>query len=181
MYNINPNQLSLFPTEQEITHMSPAPNFGALLDAAPSEVERPPSAPQGQYLTVVQGLPRIDKSSKKQTEFSEFTLKVLQAGPDVNPDELEEFLTSKDGTVRPLTDVTFKATFYHTAGSIWRLDEFHEHCGIDLGIEATRRQRSEECMNSQVVAYIKHEPSNDGITVFAKIGRTASAEHFGEE
>lgn len=161
--------------------MSPAPNFGALLDAAPSAVERPPAAPQGQYLTVVQGLPRIDKSSRKQTEFSEFTLRVIQAGPDVDVNELEEFLTNQDGTKKSLTDVTFKATYYHTPGSIWRLDEFHEHCGIDLEIEATRRQRSEECMNSQVVAFIKHEPSNDGTSVFAKLGKTASAEHFGEE
>lgn len=161
--------------------MSPAPNFGALLDKAPSEVERPPAAPEGQYLWVVQGLPRYDKSSKKQTEFAEFTLKCLQAGPDVDADALEEFLTNKDGTKNQLTDFTTKATFYLTDKSIWRLDEFHTHCGIDLEVEASRRDRNDECMNCQVVGYIKHEPSNDGTSVFAKLGKTANAEHFGEE
>lgn len=153
--------------------MSPAPNFGALLDKAPTEVVRPKSLPEGQYLWVVQGLPRYDKSSKKQTEFTEFTLKCLQAGPDVDQDDLTE--------AGGIEDKTMKITFYHTENGIYRLDEFHEHCGIDLSIEASRRDRNDECMNSQVVGFIKHEPSNDGTTTFAKIGKTANAEHFGEE
>lgn len=151
--------------------MSPAPNFGALLDRAPSEVERPKPMPEGQYLWVVSGLPRYDKSSKKQTEFVEFTLKAVQAGTDVDQDELAE--------MGGIADKTTKATFYLTEGSLWRLKEFLEHCGIEEG--DSLRAMIEETMNCQVVGFIKHEASNDGESVFARLGKTANAEHFGEE
>ena len=151
--------------------MAKAPNFGSLLDRAPSEVEKPKPLPEGQYLWVVQGLPRYDKSSKKQTEFVEFTLKALQAGPDVDQDEL--------ATMGGIADKTTRATFYLTEGSLWRLKEFLEHCGIGEG--DSLREMIEEAQNCQVVGFIRHEASNDGESVFARLGKTASADDFGEE
>ena len=53
------------------------PDFGALLDTPASDVERPKPLPQGSYTAVTVGLPRPDKSAKKQTEFLEWTLKIL--------------------------------------------------------------------------------------------------------
>lgn len=148
-----------------------APNFGALLDKAPSEVERPKPLPEGQYLWVIQGLPEFGKSSKKQTEFAAFTLKCLQAGPDVDPDQLAE--------MGGIADKTTKATFYITEGSLYRLKDFLEYCGIEKG--PSLRAMIEEAQNCQVVGYIRHEPSNDGESVFARCDKFASAEHFGEE
>jgi hypothetical protein len=150
-----------------------SPNFGALLDKAPSEVERPKPLPEGQYLWIIQGLPRYDKSSKKQTEFVEFTLKAQQAAPDVDQDEL--------AAMGGIADKTTKATYYITEGSLWRLKEFLEHCGIDLDTHDSLRAAIEETVNCLVVGFIKHEASNDGESVFARLGKTANAEAFGQE
>jgi hypothetical protein len=166
-----PRQLSLFPSK-EIKHMA-SPNFGALLDKAPSEVERPKPLPEGQYLWTIQGLPRYDKSSKKQTEFVEFTLKAQQAGPDVDQDEL--------AAMGGIADKTTKATYYITEGSLWRLKEFLDHCGIDVDACASLREAIDETPNCQVVGFIKHEASNDGESVFARLGKTANADAFGQE
>jgi len=151
--------------------MAKAPNFGALLDTAPSEVERPKPMPEGSYLWVVQGLPEFGKSSKKQTEFVAFTLKCLQAGPDVDLDELEE--------MGGIADKTTKATFYITETALYRLKEFLEHCGVEEG--TSLRAMIEETMNCQVGGYIRHEASNDGESIFARLGKTFKAEEFGEE
>ncbi len=151
--------------------MANSPNFGALLDKAPSEVERPKPMPEGQYLWVIKGLPRYDKSSKKQTEFVEFTLAAQQTGPDVDQDEL--------AAMGGIADKTTKATFYLTEGSLWRLKEFLEHCGIEEA--GSLREMIDETPNCSVVGYIKHEASNDGESVFARLGKTASADAFGQE
>lgn len=154
------------------------PNFGSLLDKAPSEIERPKPGPEGSYLWVVQGLPRMDKSSKKQTEFVEFTIKCVAAGDDVDPDALDLFLTMPDGTKKPLGDFVQKATFYLTESSLWRLKDFLKHCGIDLDETESLRQAIEETPNCQVVGYVKHESSQDGESVFARVDKFASAEDF---
>jgi hypothetical protein len=144
------------------------PNFSSLLDAAPTEIDRPKPVPQGSYLCVVKGLPRYDKSAKKGTEFTEFTLQPVQAFDDVDMEALKE--------MGGLEDKTFKATFYHTEGSIYRLDEFHEHCGIDLDPKVSRRERSESANGCQVGAYIKHVASQDGSAIYANIGKTFKVE-----
>lgn len=147
------------------------PNFGALLDTAPSEIERPKPMPEGSYLWVVSGMPEFGKSSKKQTEFVSFLLKCLQAGPDVDPTELEE--------MGGIADKTTKAVFYITEGSLYRLKDFLEHCGIEEG--PSLRAMIEETMNCQVGGYIRHEASNDGESIFARLGKTFVADDFGQE
>lgn len=156
------------------------PNFGTLLDKAPSDVERPKPGPEGSYLWVVQGLPRQDKSSKKQTEFVEFTLKCVAAGDDVDAEALEAFLTAGDGTKKPLTDWTTKAVYYLTENSLWRLKDFLEHCGISLDEAESLRQAIEETPNCQVVGYMRHEASADGESIFSRLGKTAHADDFNQ-
>lgn len=155
-----------------------SPNFTSLLDQAPTEVVRPKAAPVGSYLWIVKGLPRIDKSSKKQTEFTEFTLQCVAAGNDVDKDDLETWLTAADGSKKTISDLIMQATFYSTEKSIYMLDEFHENCGIDLSAPNKRTTRSEECVNHEVVGYIRHEASNDGKSTFARFGKWAKAEDF---
>jgi hypothetical protein len=143
------------------------PNFGAILDRPSSEIERPKPLPVGHYLTVTQGLPRFDKSTKKQTEFAEFTLKFLQPLDDVDPEELKTF--------GELTDKTMTHTFYLTEKSAYRLKEFMVE---DLGIEEadTLRAMIDETPNRQVVVQIKHTPSDDGKSMYANIASTQRAE-----
>lgn len=156
------------------------PNFGSLLDKAPSEVERPKPGPEGSYLWIVQGLPRMDKSSKKQTEFVEFTLKCTAAGDDVDPEALAEYLTMPDGTKKPLGDFVQKVQFYLTDNSLWRLKDFLGHCGIDLDEVESLRTAIEETPNCQVGAFIKHEASADGESMFARIGKSFSPDDFNQ-
>lgn len=142
-----------------------AQTFGSILDRAPSEIEKPKPAPQGSYVTQIVGQPRFDKSSKKQTEFAEFTHKLVSAGEDVDADELAAFLGD-----RKLTDIQMKNTYYLTEGATWRLKEFLEHCGID---EAdSLREMVEETPGKQVGVFVGHEPSQDGQSIFARIGKT---------
>lgn len=142
-------------------------SFGSILDRAPSEIEKPKPAPQGSYVTVLVGQPRFDKSTKKQTEYVEFTHKYLSAGEDVDPDDLKAFLGD-----RKLSEITIKNTYYLTDGAVWRLKEFLEHCGIDLDEVDSLRQGVEETPGKQVGIFINHEASQDGTSVFARIGKT---------
>ncbi len=77
-----------------------SPNFGALLDKPASDVERPKPLPQGSYHCIVKGLPRFDKSSKKFTEFVEFTLQPTSAGEDVDEEDLEAMGGIANKTIR---------------------------------------------------------------------------------
>ena len=153
------------------------PNFGALLDTPGSEIERPKPLPQGTYTTIIQGLPRYDKSSKKQTEFVEFTHKFLAAGDDVDEESLTEALTKPDGSVKQLTEVTMRNTFYLVENALWRLKDFLGHAGIDTTEEGkSLRNWIEETPGRQVGVFVQHVPTQDGSGTFAQIGRTVAVE-----
>ena len=143
------------------------PSFGSILDRAPSEIEKPKPLPTGSYTTVLVGQPRYDKSTKKQTEYVEFTHKVLAAGDDVDEDDLKTCLGDKK-----LTEVQVKNTYYLTEGATWRLKEFLEHCGFDLDDVDSLREAVEDTAGKQVGIFINHEASQDGTSVFARIGKT---------
>lgn len=146
-------------------------SFGSILDRAPSEIEKPKPAPVGSYITSIVGQPRYDKSSKKQTEFVEFTHKFISAGDDVDADELKEFLGD-----RKLSDITMKNTYYLTETALWRVKEFLEHASIDLDDHESLRSAIEATPGAQVGLFINHEPSQDGTSVFARVGKTFVAE-----
>jgi hypothetical protein len=139
-----------------------ATSFSSILDRAPSEIEKPKPLPQGSYITQIVGQPRFDQSTKKKTDFVEFTHKLLQAQDDVDEDELKAL-----GGVK---DKVMKNTFYLTESAAWRLKEFLEHCGID---EAdSLREMIEETPGKQVGVFINHEASQDGTSIFARVGKT---------
>lgn len=140
------------------------PNFSSILDESPSEVSAPLPLPQGTYVCVIQGSPRYDKSSKKGTDFVEFNLRPIAAESDVDESELDE----SGG----LEGRLLRATFYLTEDSIYRLDEFHSHCGIDLEDGQSRRQRNDAVVNTEVRAFVKHETSQDGSRIFARFNRS---------
>ena len=146
------------------------PNFASILDESPTEVSRPKPLPEGTYLCSV-GAPRYDKSSKKGTPFVEFILKPIAEQDDVDVEALEE--------AGGLDGKSLRGTYYTTDDAIYRLDEFHEHCGIDLSEPASRRIRNDEVMNAQVLAYVKHrqaDQNDPNSAVFAEVRRTAPAE-----
>lgn len=148
------------------------PLFASILDEAPTEVIRPKPMPNGTYLWVIQNR-RYDKSTKKKTDFVEFELACLQPFDDVSIAELEA-MGGVDGKIRTLT-------FYLTPEAVYRLDEFHEHCGLDLSSPMSRRQRNEMVLNSQVIGVIDQRIVDDESgdpaksKTFADIVQTAKA------
>lgn len=148
-----------------------APVFGSILKTNPKDVERPKPLPVGTYTCVVNGMPRYDKSTKKGTEFVEFTLKVIDHHDDVDEDELKQVLTKADGKKKTLGDVPLRATFYLKPDILWRLTKFLS----DLGIEPkdTLEEMIEETNGSEVVVVVKHEWSDDGLASYARIDSTA--------
>jgi hypothetical protein len=146
-----------------------------ILDKPATQIDKPKPLPVGTYLWVVQGMPRYDKSKEKQTPFYEFNIKCLQAFDDVDQEALDEWGAKSDGTVRALTDYATRLTFYITPDSVYRLQEFLQHCGID-GEGKTTRQCIDETPNCQFVANVVHTASKDGTTVYANIGKTAPVE-----
>ena len=141
-----------------------AQSFASILDRAPSEIEKPKPLPQGSYITVLVGQPRFDKSAKKQTDFVEFQHKLLSAQEDVDEDELK--------ALGGIKDKVMKNTFYLTEGATWRLKEFLEHCGIDMDEVESLREAVEQTPGKQVGVFVNHEASQDGTSVFARIGKT---------
>lgn len=149
--------------------MATQESFASILDRPSNEAERPKPLPQGSYLCVVHGLPKYDKSSKKQTPYVEFTLNILQAGDDVDTEALEE--------MGGIENKTLRATFYLTDSAEWRLTEFLDHCGIedsDGDKALTHRERIDKSAGCQVWATVSHEASDDGQSVFAKLKGTAA-------
>ncbi len=143
-----------------------SPNFGALLDKPASDVERPKPLPQGSYHCIVKGLPRFDKSSKKFTEFVEFTLQPTAAGEDVDEEDL--------AVMGGIANKTIRATYYITEDALWRLKDFLSHCGIEE--DGSLRNMIDQTPNCEVIAFIKHRASEDGQSVFAELAKTAPAE-----
>lgn len=143
------------------------PNFEALLNEAPTEVKSPPPLPVGTYLCTV-GQWVAGKSSKKNTPFAEFPLTIVAPLDDVDAEALEEMGGCAGRQLR--------TTYYITEDAVFLLDQFHEHCGIDLSTPASRGIRNDEVLNAQVLAYVKHRPSDqDPSRVFLDVSRTAPA------
>lgn len=151
------------------------PTFQSILDESPTSVDYPKPTPVGSYLCRIPQ-PEYGKSSLKKTPFVQYDLKILSALEDVDPAALAECGDVAGRTIR--------ATYYTTEDAIYRLDEFHAHCGIDLGKPASRRQRNEAIVNGTVVAHVRHEEENlskedlaNGVVprVFARLSRTAPA------
>lgn len=156
--------------------MSNSPNFGSILDKPSTDVEKPKPLPAGSYICVVKGLPKQDKSSKKGTEYVEFTLTPLQAGEDVDEEALTNWASKADGSTRSLSDTSLRCTFYLTEDSIYRLKGFLVD---DLEIEEedkSLRQMIDETPGRQVLAHVKHTASEDGTTVYANVAKTAPVE-----
>jgi len=149
--------------------MNDQPNFASILDEAPTEINRPKPLPVGTYICVVQGQPTYDKSNKKGTPYVQFTLRPVAAEEDVDPEELE--------AMGGMESKTLRATFYLTEDAVYRLDEFHQHCGVDISdASVSRRNRNENIVNAQVRAVVSHRMAEDGSQVYAELKRTASAD-----
>jgi hypothetical protein len=142
--------------------------FSSILDRPSNTIEKPKPLPVGTYLAMCKGLPREDKSSKQQTPFVEFTMQLLQAAEDVDADGLQAVLKDK-----ALSDITMKNTYYLTENAAWRLQKFLESDLLIPGDDNSLRQMISASPGKQCLVSVKHEASQDGTTVFARITDTA--------
>lgn len=155
--------------------MQDTPNFSSVLDHQPAGVDRPKPLPVGTYSCVVKGLPRFDKSSKKGTDFVEFTLQPIETLDDVDEDDLTAALTKPSGQKISLADKTIRATFYLTEDAAWRLDKFLTDLGFELGGDRSRRDIINETPNCSVLVSLRHRPSEDDQVIYAEVSKTAPA------
>lgn len=148
-----------------------AANMQDILDRQSNTVERPKPLPVGPYIWSITGVPTHGKSKQKQTPFVEFVVKPLQAGEEVDPDDLQAALTRLDGNNKALGDQTKRLTFYLTEDALWRLTNFLDDCkaGDDT---MSIRQRIENTPGCQFIGVISHSVSDDGEAVFANITKT---------
>ena len=152
----------------------PTKSFEDILDAPfDGPAERPPLVPKGTYLTTVIGPYEEGHSTKKGTLFFAFNHRLIEPMDDVDADELADY--------GALDGVTLSNTYYLTPKSLYRLDEFFQHCGLNTdspklrkmsGIEA-RKAMAEGTDNAQVYVVVDHEANGD--RTFARVVGTAKA------
>lgn len=148
-----------------------AQSFASILDQPASSSERPPLIPVGSYVCAIKGLPRRDKSSKKGTEFIEYTIQPVSAvDGTVDSDELQ--------ALGHLSSITFpKLTFYFTEKSAYRHKEFlRDDLGMEFEDDDSHWSLAQQAPGNQFIAQIKHRPSDDGKSMFADIAGTAPVE-----
>lgn len=140
------------------------PDFNKLLDADPSQFERPPTIPEGEYLMLIKGK-EFGQSDKKKTPFVRFHYQIMSPLESVPEEALADIDLSK---AKPRDD------FYLTEDAMFRLREFFEFCGA---IESSTRESIEACVGKQIVATFGHTQSQrDPTRVFAEIRGYARAE-----
>lgn len=141
-------------------------SFEEILNQQVDDVKPPALLPVGTYHTILVGLPEQGKSAQKQTNFFKFKHRVVAAMDDVDADALNEQFP--DGVAGKEID----NTFYITDKSAFMLADFIKNCGVETAGK-TLIACIDEMPNREVLVGIKHESSQDGQRIFARVGRTA--------
>lgn len=142
------------------------PNFADILDTPMDAVKPPALLPVGTYHTVIAGLPESGHSSKKQTPQLTFKHRIVGALDDVDTDELAEAFPEG------IQGKEIENTLYITDKSLFMLTDMLKNCGCDPAKSV--RQALDDCPNTEVGIVIKHEPSQDGQRIFARVARTVA-------
>jgi hypothetical protein len=142
-------------------------NFQDILNKPADQIEAPKPLPVGTYVVLVEGQPEHKQMGKNNTDCFEFPLKFLQAGPDVDQQALLENLNGKS-----LQDRKLKHRLFVTDDAVWRLKQFLEHLGIEIGSRGLG-ECIPESMGRQVMLTIGHRASDDGQQVFMDVKGTA--------
>ena len=147
-------------------------NLAAILSKPAADVKELPNIPAGTYRCIIVGLPTPGQSSKKKTDYLEFTYKLLEAMDEVDPADIKTFNSVVEGG---LIGRTIKEKYYITEASLIILKRMLENAGIESE-GRTMEQMIDESPNAEIMVFINHEPTQDGQRTFARVGRTAPVE-----
>lgn len=139
--------------------------FEDILNKPADEISAPPVLPVGTYHTIVVGLPERGESREKKTPFFKFRHKIVAPLDDVSEEELVQI---ENGVAGKEVD----NTFYITENSAFMLKDFLVNCGIETEGK-TLMACIDEVPNREVLIHIRHESSQDGSRIFARVGKTA--------
>lgn len=140
------------------------PDFNALLDADPTQFERPPLVPEGDFLSLIKGR-KFDKSAQKKTPYVRFDFQLIAPMESVSQEALDGIDLAK---AKPHDD------FYLTEDAMFRLRELFEL--VDAVMPSTR-ESIDACVGKQVILTFGHSPSQrDPNRMYAEIRGYARAE-----
>jgi hypothetical protein len=138
--------------------------FEEILDTPIEDFERPKPLPEGQYLCKVVNR-EYTKSTQKGTDQIEFTLKPIDVGDDVDSRELKE----QGG----IGERILRYTFWPNDKAGYRIKDFFHDCGVK---KLPLRQAVEEVVGREVIAVVKHRPSQSGDMLYANVVSTLPVE-----
>jgi len=138
-----------------------AVNFQSLLSKPVESAKRPVTKPAGTYFGRIAGH-KFDESPKQKTPYVRFELGDVQAGPDIDKEQLVD---PEDGTPLDLSKFKPHLDYYLTEDALYRLRELLE----SLGITVSGRSFAETIPESKgmpVQFTLTMEPSRDKEGVF---------------
>lgn len=153
--------------------------FSEALDRKMEEVKRPPVPPVGHYVWQVAKHPdheEFDSKDGKHFERLTFSLRAVQAGEDVDPDDLAEFGNVAGFPNRKTflfsNDEEDQAAFDR---SMFQLRRFLECCGVDESVSI--QEGLAAAVGGQFLGQLNHRPDpNDPEVIYAEVGNTAPLE-----
>ena len=131
-------------------------DLSSLLSKEVEKTERPKPLPVGTYEMLI-GTHKFGESEKKKTPFVEFALSFVSPGVGVDLDALKEVEIQK-----PLSERTEQQRFYMTDGAMYRLKEFLEELGLEIGSGRTYQDVIPETRGQLVDVYYKHSFADSG-------------------
>ena len=135
------------------------------------DIKDVPPIPVGNYLAQIVGNYEMTQSSRKQTDGTQFTLRLLQPRDDVDRASLDAYLTAANVN---LADVTLRHTIWDSPYALPQLRDFLRAAGC----EGELKYALSNIPGKQLVVTITHRiaDSNDGTKrLMAQIGGVARA------
>lgn len=154
--------------------MNDTPNFMDILDKPADSIEAPKPLAVGTYLGIISAPHSEKEVGANKTKFVSWPVKLIQPQSDVDVAALNESLTSKDGTVKSLSEVKMNYDMALTDNSAHIvLDWLENTLGIDKSGK-TMRQMLAETVGKQMLVTVKHGMTKgNNPRVFASIDSTA--------
>ncbi len=152
-------------------------NFTDTLNTPVNDIERPPLLPMGTYRWMVQKIPSTDTIADGRFDVVDFSLKAIEAQPDVDEDELAAY-GELNNTYQRHRFMFNKEDEQNFNRSLFQLKQFMvNHLKVDVPENASLKEMMNDAVNCQCLGTVKwRADKNDPEIQYAEIGRTAPVE-----